>query len=51
LCITERDTFAERGIEDVCEKPWEFAFGGKVAVLLYTKVEIVVLRSSQLGQQ
>jgi hypothetical protein len=46
LCITERDTFAERGVEDVCEKPRELAFRSKVAVLLYAKVEVVVLWSS-----
>jgi hypothetical protein len=50
LCITEWDTFAERGVEDICEKPWKLAFRGKMAVLIYTKVEIVVLWSSQLGQ-
>lgn len=28
---------------DVREEPWEFAFGCEVAILLYTKVEVVVL--------
>lgn len=36
---------AERGVEDVGEQPGEGALGSQVAVLLYTKVEIMVLES------
>jgi hypothetical protein len=43
LCIAERDTVSECGIEDVCKQPWELAFRGKVAVLFHTEVEVVVL--------
>jgi hypothetical protein len=43
LCVAERYTVAERGIEYVGEEPWELAFRGEVSILLYAEVEVVVL--------
>jgi hypothetical protein len=33
---------------DVCEEPWELAFGCEIPILFDTKVEIVVLSGCQL---